>query len=152
MSEAREEDDIRLREVQVHAPVKVRNCHLAFTGKAGADQLRRRAHLVKSVEGDLYWLEGETTFKGGETIVTDFVFPKSMMEKAEYTDGEYGEEASLTEDSDEIDLDAMKVDELKALAAENEIDLAGLTKKDDIVAAITKALADDGNDNSSTGQ
>lgn len=35
-------------------------------------------------------------------------------------------------------MDAMTIDELKALAEEHDVDLTGLTKKADIVAAIKK--------------
>lgn len=39
-----------------------------------------------------------------------------------------------------VDFDKMKLDELKAYAAENEIDISGLTKKDEIKARLIEAI------------
>lgn len=39
-----------------------------------------------------------------------------------------------------VDFDKMKLDELKEYAAENEIDISGLTKKDDIKARLIEAI------------
>lgn len=39
-----------------------------------------------------------------------------------------------------VDFDKMKLDELKAYAAENEINISGLTKKDDIKARLIEAI------------
>ena len=47
------------------------------------------------------------------------------------------------EDGEPTGLDAMGVKELKSYAAENDIDLEGATKKDDIRAVIDAALEED---------
>lgn len=43
--------------------------------------------------------------------------------------------------AEEVDLSKMKVEDLKALAADRKIDISGLTKKDDIIAAIERDAA-----------
>lgn len=71
---------MELRKVTIDAPVTVRACHLRFSGAGGAEQYRRRSHQLKptAVES-VYLLDGETMFKAGEVIETDFPFTKAML-------------------------------------------------------------------------
>jgi len=95
---------MELRTVHIQAPVKVWSCHLRFPGEGGADQYRRRSHQLQLVEGrkkadefspkNVYRLEGETMFKAGEIIETDFPFPKAMRAVARYADEDSAAEAS----------------------------------------------------------
>lgn len=79
-----------LKRFTIQAPTKVFGCHLRFPTAAGTRQYGDRAHLLERVKGGekhapaaIYRLDGETMFKAGEVIETDFVFPKSMKVQVE---------------------------------------------------------------------
>jgi hypothetical protein len=76
---------MELHKVHIQAPVTVRACHLRFAGDVGAEQFRRRSHVLQKVDGasGVFRLEGETMFKAGEIIETDFEFPKGMLGKVQ---------------------------------------------------------------------
>ncbi|PHP21374.1 hypothetical protein CG471_02045 [Sphingobium sp. IP1] len=74
-------------------------------------------------------------YQRGDTIALDHADAINLIAIGAVTDPE----GASSDDADDQSLGKMKVDELKALAAKEEIDLGDATKKDDIVAAIQLA-------------
>lgn len=80
--------------------------------------------------------------QGGETSAEPVEI--SHAELAVIADGDWFEVDGAEPDAgpDDVDLTKMTVDELKAFAEANEIDLGDATKKADILSAIELALED----------
>ncbi len=74
--------------------------------------------------------EGPLTVSNKEA--SRLVLAGVLAGEPEDADGDHGDDAEPTGDG----LDAMLVDDLKALAAKETVDLTGINRKDDIVAAI----------------
>lgn len=66
---------------------------------------------------------------------TDRSDPNATRKQPE---GTGGKESGSGDGSGDDDLSKKKVDELKAIAAERKVDISGLTKKDDILAALDR--------------
>lgn len=73
-------------------------------------------------------------YQRGDTIALDHADAINLIAIGAVIDPE-----GASDDADDQSLGKMKVDELKALAAKEEIDLGDATKKDDIIAAIELA-------------
>lgn len=73
-------------------------------------------------------------------IKVDEIIAGELAEVAVREGWAVAHDENVAEGEDSADLDAMTVDELKAFAAENGIDLGDATKKADIRAAIELAI------------
>ena len=82
--------------------------------------------------------EGEELLASGYFEKVDEPDPVDPPEDPDNPGEEDGEEPKYIVPP--VDFDKMKLDELKAYAAENEIDISGLTKKDDIKARLIEAI------------
>ena len=136
-----------LKGKHTHNPLELGSNNKPLARNADTRKVYEAGNIIES-EGDLVEKFGTEKFERVDRrgrSYSEAEVPVQRQPRMNRADAEpepivRSDVAVLEAGDEEVDLEAMKLDELRAFAAEEEIDLGTATRKDDIIKAIRVAL------------